>query len=93
MQAVSGESRKIVAYFLMMAISNNIQPRINMSPPIGVIIPMPDTPTLFIAFKDASRYNEPENRTIPKTKKAPAQFTRLLEMRSDKMPTISRAKA
>ena len=45
---------------------------------MGVIMPMPETPTLFMAFKDASKYNEPEKRTMPAKKRMPAQFNKLL---------------
>ena len=76
-----------------MANANNIQPTRNINPPIGVMIPTPETPTLFIAFKEANRYNEPEKSTIPKTKKAPDQLIKLRDNRSDKMPTINKAKA
>ena len=47
---------------------------------------MPETPTLFIAFKEANKYNEPEKSTIPKTKKAPDQLINPREKRSDKYP-------
>ena len=77
----------------MMATSNNIHPTMNIKPPIGVIIPMPDTPTLFMAFNEDKRYKEPEKSTIPSTKKAPDQLMILRDKRSDKMPTINKAKA
>jgi hypothetical protein len=55
-----------------MAMSSSIQPIINIKPPIGVISPIPETPTLFIAFKEASKYKEPEKRKIPIIKNVPA---------------------
>lgn len=60
------------SYFFRIPIRNKIHPTINKSPPIGVIIPTPGVSTLFIAFRDTKRYKEPENRTTPPMKKAPA---------------------
>ena len=43
------------AYFLSIAITSSSQPAIKKSPPKGVMIPIPEMPTLFMAFKEAKR--------------------------------------
>ena len=88
-----GLGQNINHHFLIMAVNKKIQPARNINPPMGVIMPIPETPTLFIAFNDANKYKDPEKSIMPKTKKAPDQFIKLRDRRSDKMPTSSKAKA
>ncbi len=76
-----------------MATSKKIHPARNINPPMGVTIPIPETPTLFIAFNEANKYKDPEKSTIPNTKNAPDQLIKLRDKRSDKIPTSNKAKA
>lgn len=69
-----------------------IQPAIKNTPPIGVIIPMPLSPTVLAAFKNISAYNEPENSNIPMIKLYPANFIHLFRNLSNSIPVISNAK-
>src|SRR5690349_20792007 len=62
---------KIACYLRITATSNKIQPTRNIKPPMGVKMPIPETPTLFIAFNEDNKYKDPEKSTIPNTKKAP----------------------
>ena len=52
-----------------MAANKKIQPARNINPPMGVIMPIPETPTLFIAFNEANKYKDPEKSTMPNKKK------------------------
>ena len=84
---------KIACYLRITATSNKIQPTRNIKPPMGVKMPIPETPTLFIAFNEDNKYKDPEKSTIPNTKKAPDQFSKLRDKRSERIPTINKAKA
>ena len=73
--------------------TKQIQPTTKKSPPTGVMIPSPPSPTLPVAFKSDSAYNEPENKRIPIKKHTPAQFIDLKGNFSKRIPTINSANA
>ena len=59
-------------YFFRRASRSMTHPRMNSNPPTGVMIPTAEGTTLFMAFNDAMRYRDPENKTTPPIKKNPA---------------------
>ena len=72
---------------------NSTQPSIKKTPPKGVMIPIPSSPTLPVAFKNVSRYNDPENKSIPMQNEMPAHLTNLFGNFSNTIATASKARA